>query len=51
MPTAIHHIQKPSDKFRSAMKQILSVSKKELQRREMEWKDGRKEHKSHRRHR
>jgi hypothetical protein len=50
MPTAIHQIQKPSDKFRNAMKQILSVPKKELDRREAEYKQQRKI-KSHHRHR
>ena len=48
MPTATE--QKPSDKFRKAMKQILSVPKKELERRELEYKEQRKI-KSHHRHR
>jgi hypothetical protein len=42
---------KPSDKFKKAMKQILSVPKKELERRELEYKNGRKQHKSHKQHR
>jgi hypothetical protein len=42
--------QKPSEKFRKAMKQILSVPKKELERRELEYKEQRKI-KSHHRHR
>jgi len=50
MPTAIHQIQKPSEKFRNAMKQILSVPKKELDRRETAYKEQRKI-KSHHRHR
>jgi hypothetical protein len=50
MPTAIHQIQKPSDKFRNAMRQILSVDKRELDRREAEYKKQRKI-KSHHRHR
>ena len=33
---------KPSDKFRKAMKQILSVPKEELQRRETEYQKERK---------
>jgi len=48
MPTATE--QKPSEKFRNAMKQILSVPKKELARRELEYKEQRKI-KSHHRHR
>jgi hypothetical protein len=50
MPTAIHQVQKPSDKFRNAMRQILSVDKRELDRREAEYKEQRKI-KSHKRHR
>jgi len=42
--------QKPSEKFRKAMKQILSVPKKELDRRELQYKEQRKI-KNHRRHR
>jgi len=41
---------KPSEKFRKAMKQILSVPKKELDRRELEYRQQRKI-KSHHRHR
>ncbi|HEV3393478.1 MAG TPA: hypothetical protein VG103_08230 [Chthoniobacterales bacterium] len=48
MPTATE--QKPSDKFKKAMRQILSVPKKELDRRELEYKEQRKV-KSHHRHR
>jgi hypothetical protein len=48
MPTATE--QRPSEKFRKAMKQILSVPKKELERRELEYKQQRKI-KSHNRHR
>jgi len=48
MPTATE--QNPSDKFKKAMKQILSVDKKELSRRELEYKEQRKI-KSHNRHR
>jgi hypothetical protein len=48
MPTATE--QKPSDKFKKAMKQILSVPKKELDRRELQYKEQRKI-KSHHRHR
>jgi hypothetical protein len=42
--------QKPSEKFKKAMKQILSVPKKELDRRELEYKEQRKI-KNHHRHR
>lgn len=43
---------KPSDNFRKAMRQILSVPKAEIQRREGEYKAGRKEQRKHsRRHR
>ena len=46
-PTAVHQIQKPSVKFRNVMRQILSVDKRELDRREAEYKKQRKI-KSHR---
>lgn len=39
---------KPSDKFRKAVKQILSVPKEELQRRETEYQEQRKLKKSER---
>jgi hypothetical protein len=39
---------KPTDKFRKAMKQILSVPKEELQRRETEYQQQRKLKKSDR---
>jgi len=42
MPAAIHQIQKPSAKFRNAMRQILSMDKRELDRREAEYKQQRK---------
>jgi len=48
MPTAIE--QKPSEKFRKAMKQILSVLNKELESSELEYKQQRKI-KNHHRHR
>jgi hypothetical protein len=48
MPPATE--QKPSEKFRKAMKQILSVPKKELERRELEYKQQRKI-RNHNRHR
>jgi hypothetical protein len=47
VPTATE--QKPSEKFKKAMKQILSVPKKELDRREAEYKEQRKI-KNHHRH-
>jgi len=48
MPAATE--QKPSEKFRKAMRQILSVPKKELERRELQYKEQRKI-KNHNRHR
>jgi len=48
VPTATE--QKPSEKFKNAMKQILSVNKKELDRRELQYKEQRKI-KNHHRHR
>jgi hypothetical protein len=48
MPTTTE--QNPSDKFKKAMKQILSVPKSELARREAEYKAQRKI-KNHHRHR
>jgi hypothetical protein len=43
---------KPSDKFRKAVQQILSVPKAELERREGEYRAARKaKNKHHRRHR
>jgi hypothetical protein len=42
--------QKPSEKFKRAIKQILSVPKKELERRELQYKQQRKI-KNHNRHR
>ncbi|HYR23369.1 MAG TPA: hypothetical protein VEP30_10675 [Chthoniobacterales bacterium] len=42
--------ESPSDKFKKAMKQILSVPKKELDRRELDYKEQRKI-KSYNRHR
>jgi len=47
MPTATE--QKPSEKFKKAMLKILSVPKKELDRREAEYKQQRKI-RSHNRH-
>jgi mRNA-degrading endonuclease RelE of RelBE toxin-antitoxin system len=38
MPTAAHQLQKLPVKFRKAMRQILSIDKKELDRREAEYK-------------
>jgi hypothetical protein len=48
MPTITE--PKPSEKFKRAMRQILSVPKKELERREVQYKQQRKI-KSHHRHR
>jgi hypothetical protein len=42
MPTTVRKIEKPSDKFRNAMRQILSVPKNELDRRQAEYKKQRK---------
>jgi len=38
MPTTTHEIPKSNERFRRAIRQILSVSKKELDRREAEYK-------------
>jgi len=38
-------------KFRALTKRIISVPHAEIQKRETQWKNGRKEHKSHHRHR
>lgn len=48
MPTATE--QKPSEKFRNAVKQILSVPKNELLRREVEYRNARK-NRNRKRHR
>jgi len=48
MPATVE--QKPSEKFQKVMRKILSVDKKELNRRELEYKQQRKI-KSHHRHR
>jgi len=48
MPTAAE--QKPSEKFQRAIRKILSVPKKELDRRELQYKEQRKI-KNHHRHR
>jgi len=42
MPMSIKSDPKPSEKFRKAMKQILSVPKTELERREAEYQKQRK---------
>lgn len=42
MPTPTQQVQRPSEKFRKAMRQILSVPKSELERREAEYKKARK---------
>jgi hypothetical protein len=42
MPTEARKSEKPSAKFRAAMRQILSVPKSELIRREAEYKKARR---------
>ncbi len=49
-PANVSETEKPSEKFRNAVKQILSIPKKELERRELQYKQQRKI-KSHNRHR
>ena len=41
----------PFDAFKRLTEKVASVPHKEIQKREAEWKEGRKEHKSSKRHR
>jgi len=50
MPTAIHQIQKPFDKFRALTKKVMAVPHAEIEKRETQYKEQRKI-KSHHRHR
>ena len=38
-------------RFKRTTAQIMSVPRSEIQKRELQWKNGRKQHKSHKRHR
>jgi hypothetical protein len=41
----------PFERFKTLTTRIVSVPRAEIQKRETQWKDGRKQHKSHHRHR
>ncbi len=41
----------PFENFRDLTKRVIAIPHAEIQKRETEWKNGRKEHKSHHRHR
>jgi len=41
----------PFERFKRVTAQIVSVPRAEIQKRELQWKNGRKQHKSHKRHR
>jgi len=41
----------PFEKFKRLTTRIVSVPKAEIQKRELEWENGKKQHKSHKRHR
>jgi hypothetical protein len=53
MPTATEQTkpETPFERFKRFTAKIVSVPHSEIKKREAEWKNGRKEHKSHRRHR
>jgi hypothetical protein len=41
----------PFGRFKRTTAQIMSVPRSEIQKRELQWKNGRKQHKNHKRHR
>jgi hypothetical protein len=41
----------PFERFKRIATQVVSVPRAEIQKRELQWKNGRKQHKSHKRHR
>jgi hypothetical protein len=41
----------PFERFKRLTSRVVSIPHAEIQKRELEWKNGRKEHKSHKRHR
>jgi len=41
----------PFERFKLLTAQVVSVPRAEIQKRELQWKNGRKQHKSHKRHR
>jgi hypothetical protein len=43
--------EKAFDKFRKLTEKVMSVSRAEIQKRELQWKNGRKKHETHKRHR
>jgi hypothetical protein len=41
----------PFERFKRFTERVISVPRAEIQKRELQWKNGRKQHKSHKRHR
>jgi len=41
----------PFERFKRLTSRVISVPHAEIQKRETQWKNGRKQHKSHKRHR
>jgi hypothetical protein len=41
----------PFERFKRLTTKVVSVPRTEIQKRELQWKNGRKQHKSHKRHR
>jgi len=41
----------PFEKFKRLTMRVVSVPRVEIQKRELQWKNGQKQHKSHKRHR
>jgi hypothetical protein len=41
----------PFERFRRLTAQVVSVPRSEIQKRELKWKNGRKKHEMHKRHR
>jgi len=51
MPPSKAKTETPFERFKQLAKRVVSTPQAEIQKRETEWKNGRKEHKSHHRHR
>jgi hypothetical protein len=41
----------PFERFKRLTAQVVSVPRAEIQKRELQWKNGRKKHETHKRHR
>jgi len=41
----------PFERFKRLTARVISVPRAEIQKRELQWKNGRKQHNSHKRHR